>query len=193
MSNYEALRRRQNFLATYNVPTPAMFKGDFSELTTTIYDPNTKLPFEGNKIPPERLDPISLKLLNYYNSSTLPGLTNNYTQFNSSPLNRDGFVLRLDYNESPKSQWMGRYNWGDENQTTQGLNRAGTKVFTNYEQYTGSNTWTFTPHLVNEARFGYSRFYNDIGTRLAFDTDVVSQIGILAKRADFPSLGEFHP
>jgi hypothetical protein len=187
MSNYEALRRRQNFLATYNVATPAMFKGDFSELSgTTIYDPITKQPFEGNKIPPERLDPTSLKLLQYYNSSTLPGLTNNYTQFNSSPLNRDGFVLRLDYNESPKSQWMGRYNWGDENQTTQGLNRTGTKVITNYEQYTGSNTRTFTPHLVNEARFGYSRFYNDIGTRLAFDTDVVSQIGIPGQKGGLP-------
>src|SRR5262245_47288594 len=187
MSNYEALRRRQNFLSTYNVPTPAMFKGDFSELSgTTIYDPITKQPFDGNKIPADRLDPVSLKLLQYYNSSTLPGLTNNYTQFNSSPLNRDGFVLRLDYNESSKSQWMGRYNWGDENQTTQGLNSTGTKVLTNYEQYTGSNTRTFTPHLVNEARFGYSRFYNSIGTRLAFDSDVVSEIGIPGQKSGLP-------
>src|SRR6266581_2203272 len=126
MANYEALRRRQNFLNTYNVPTPAMFTGDFSELSTPIYDPITKQPFPGNKIPRERLDPLSLKLLKYYNSATLPGLTNNYVQFNSSPLNRDGFVLRLDYNESSRSQWMGRYSWGDENQTTQTLNRAGT-------------------------------------------------------------------
>jgi len=180
MANYEALRRRQNFLSTYSVPTPAMFEGDFSALSTTIYDPVTKLPFQDNKIPKERLDPFSLKLLKYYNSSTIPqaGLTNNYVQFNSAPLNRDGFVLRLDYNESPKSQWMGRYSWGDENQTTQGLNLTGTKILTNYEQYAGSNTRTFTPTLVNEARFGYSRFYNSIGTLLAFDTDVVSAVGI---------------
>src|SRR5437764_315425 len=39
MANYEALRRRQNFQNTYNVATPAMFKGDFSELSTPIYDP----------------------------------------------------------------------------------------------------------------------------------------------------------
>jgi len=188
MANYEALRRRQNFLSTYNVPTPAMFNGDFSELGTIIYDPITKQPFPGNKIPAERLDPVSLKLLKYYNSSTLPaaGLTNNYTQFNSSPLNRDGFVLRLDYNQSSKSQWMGRYSWGDENQTTQGLNRAGTKVLTNYEQYATSNTLTFTPNLVNEARFGYSRFYNSIGTRLAFDTDVVSALAIPNQKSGDP-------
>jgi hypothetical protein len=188
MSNYEGLRRRQNFLSTYSVPTPAMFRGDFSEIasTTTIYDPLTKQPFPGNRIPTERLDPVSLKFLQYYNSSTLPGLTNNYTQFNSSPLNRDGFVLRMDYNESSKSQWMGRYNWGDENQATQGLNRTGSKVLTNYDQYTVSNTRTFTPHLVSESRFGYSNFYNSIGTLLAFDTDVVSQIGIPGQKSGLP-------
>src|SRR5947209_16045016 len=125
MANYEALRRRQNFLNTYSVPTPAMFNGDFSELGTTIYDPLTKQPFPGNRIPNDRLDPTSLRILKYYNSATLPGLTNpftnNYVQFNSSPLNRDGFVSRLDYNESSRSQWMGRYSWGDETHTTQTL------------------------------------------------------------------------
>jgi hypothetical protein len=186
MSNYEALRRRQNFQAIYSVPTPAMFTGDFSQLAVPIYDPTTQLPFDQNKIPPNRLDPISLRLLNYYNSSTLPGLTNNYVQFNSSPLNRDGFVLRLDYNESPKSQWMGRYSWGAEDQKTQGLNRTGTKIITNYEQYAGSNTRTFTPNLVNEARFGYSRFYNSLGTLLAFDTDVVSALAIPNQKTSLP-------
>jgi hypothetical protein len=186
MANYEALRRRQNFLNTYSVPTPKMFTGDFSELSTPIYDPNTKQPFPGNKIPPERLDPFSLKLLKYYNSATLPGLTNNYVQFNSSPFDRDAFVLRLDYNEASRSQWMGRYSWGDENQTTQGLNRAGTKILTNYEQYAGSNTRTFTPNVVNEARFGYSRFYNSVSTLLAFDTDVVSAVGIPGQKSGPP-------
>src|SRR3989454_7652218 len=190
MANYEALRRRQNFLNTYSVPTPAMFNGDFSELGTTIYDPLTKQPFPGNRIPNDRLAPTSLRILKYYNSATLPGLTNpftnNYVQFNSSPLNRDGFVSRLDYNESSRSQWMGRYSWGDENQTTQTLNLAGTKVITNYEQYTASNTRTFTPNLVSEARFGYSRFYNFLGTLLAFDTDVVSAVGIPGQKSVAP-------
>jgi hypothetical protein len=147
MSNYEALRRRQTSQATFSVPTAKMFAGDFSELLpgTMIYDPTTQQPFAGNIIPTKRLDPISLKLLNYYNSATLPGLTNNYVQNNSAPLNRDGFVLRLDFIESSKSQWAGRYNWGDENQSTQGINRAGSKIVTNYEQYTGSNTRTISP------------------------------------------------
>ena len=188
MSNYEAFRVRQTSLGTYSVPTPKMFAGDFSELlpSTVIKDPTTGVPFAGNIIPQNMLDPISLKFLKYYHSSTLPGLSQNYTQDNSLPLNRDGFVLRLDFNESPASQWMGRYNWGDENQANQALAGAGQKILTNYEQYTGSNTRTFTPTLVNEARFGYTRFFNSIGTLLAFNTDVVSDIGIPGQNPGAP-------
>ena len=179
MSNYEWLRRRQSVLNTFTVPTTKMFGGDFSELlpSTVIYDPTTRLPFEGNIIPSSRLDPISLKFLKYYNSASVLG-TNNFAQTSSQPFNRDGFVLRVDFIESSKSQWMGRYNWGDENTSTQGLNLAGTKVLTNYEQYTGSNTRTLTSNLVNDIRFGYTRFFNSLGTLSAGNTDVVSEIGI---------------
>ena len=178
MTNYEALRRRQTAQATFSVPTAKMFRGDFSELSTPIYDPLTGQPFPGNVIPTNRLDPVSLRLLNYYNSATLPGLTNNFVQNNSSPLNRDGFVLRFDFVESSKSQWMGRYNWGDENQSTQGINRAGTKVVTQYKQWAVSNTRTFTESLVYDVRFGYTKFFNSLGTLSAFTNDVVSEIGI---------------
>ena len=179
MSNYEALRRRQSVLNTFTVPTARMFAGDFSELlpSTIIYDPNTGQPFAGNIIPQQRLDPTSLKFLKYYNSSNVLA-TNNYAQTSSQPLNRDGFVLRVDFIESPTSQWMGRYNWGDENTSTQALNLAGTKVLTNYKQYTGSNTRILTPNLINDARFGYTRFFNSLGTLSAGSLDVVSDIGI---------------
>jgi hypothetical protein len=187
MSNYEALRRRQSVLNTFTVPTTKMFGGDFSELlpSTVIYDPNTGQPFAGNIIPTNRLDPISVKFLKYYNSAnTLT--TNNFAQTSNQPFNRDGFVLRLDFIESSKSQWMGRYNWGDENTSTQGLNLAGTKVLTNYEQYTGGNTRTLTSNLVNDARFGYTRFFNSLGTLSAGNTDVISAIGIPNQKPGAP-------
>src|SRR5450432_786907 len=180
MANYEAFRRRQNFQSIYSVPTNAMFGGDFSAINSTIYDPSTKQPFPGNVIPANRLDPISQKLLKYYAPANIAGnsLQNNFVRSDSAPVNRDGFVLRMDFIESSKSQWAGRYSWGDENQAQQGLTLDGTKIVTNYEQYMGSNTRTFSPDIVNEARFGYTRFFNSIGTYLAFNTDVVSQIGI---------------
>ena len=92
---------------------------------------------------------------------------------NSAPNNRDGFTLRMDFVESAKSQWTGRYSWGDENQSSTGLSVTGTKILTNYEQYLGTNTRTLSPDMVNEARFGYSRFTIPSGTYSAGVIDTV--------------------
>ena len=123
-----------------------MFGGNFSGLNTTIYDPTNKQPFAGNIIPSSRFDPISQKLLPYYAAANVAGtgLSNNFVRSDAAPVNRDGFVLRMDFVESSKSQWSGRYSWGDENQASQGLTLDGTKIITNYEQYMGSNTRVIT-------------------------------------------------
>src|SRR5262249_46514981 len=63
---------------------------------------------------------------------------------------------------------------------------TGTKILTHYKQYAASNTLTFSPRLVNEARFGYSTFYNSIGTLLAFDTDAVSALAIPGQKGGAP-------
>ena len=192
MANDEWKTQRADSQGVYTVPTPAMFAGDLSALGAIVYDPNTgaggatKTPFPNNLIPTSRIDPISQKFLKYYNSSNLPGLSRNYTQFNASPNNRDGFTLRMDFVESSKSQWTGRYSWGDENQAMQGLSITGSKILTNYEQYLGSNTRTITPKLVNEARFGYSRFFNSTGTYSAFSTDTVTGLGVPGLQAGLP-------
>src|SRR6185369_7605298 len=175
MTNFEGLRRRQTTQATFTVPTAKMFAGDFSEILpgTLIYDPLTGQPFTGNVIPANRIDPISKNFLPYYRSATLPGLLNNYVQDNSAPFDRNGSVIRADFNESSNSQWMGRYNWGDDTQSTQGIGLAGTKVLTHYKQWAGSNTRTLTSSLVNEARVGYTKFFNSLGTLSAYSNNVV--------------------
>ena len=180
MANYEAFRHRQNFQSVYTVPTPAMFNGNYSALSTLIYDPVTKLPFPGNVIPQDRVDPVSKKLLQYYAPANVPGagLSNNYVRAGSSPINKDQLVVRMDFVESTKSQWAGRYSWGDENLSNTGLTLDGSKILTNFEQYMGSNTRTFSPNIVNEARYGYTRFFNSIGRFLAFTTNVVDSLGI---------------
>ena len=181
MANDEWKAQRQHSQSTYSVPTAAMFTGDFGAWGTTIYDPNsgaTRTPFPNNVIPSNRIDPISKKFLNYYVPSNLPGFSNNYTQTNSFPNNRDAFTLRMDFVESVKSQWTGRYSWGDENQSSTGINITGSKILTNYEQYLGTNTRTLTPTIVNEARFGYTRLSNSLGTYSAYNVDSVTPLGI---------------
>ncbi|HWC97366.1 MAG TPA: TonB-dependent receptor [Candidatus Sulfopaludibacter sp.] len=185
MANDEWKTQRSHSQANYTLPTAAMEAGDLSSLTATIYDPATggatgasKTPFPGNVIPTNRLDPTSQKLLNYYAAAVLPTATNNYPFIVNAPNNRDGFTLRMDFVESPKSQWTGRYSWGDENQSSNGLGGLGSKILTNYEQYLGTNTRTLTPRLVNEARFGYTRIYNSTGTLSAGNNNVVGTLGI---------------
>jgi len=187
MANDEWKIQRQNSQALYTVPTALEETGNLGGLSTTVYDPNTgaanatgKTAFTGNVIPTSRLDPISQKFLNYYAAAALATAQNNYPLFISSPLSRDGFTVRTDFVESSKSQWAFRYSWGSESQSSTGLGGSGSKILTNYSQYLGTNTRTLTPNLVNEARFGYTKFYNSIGTLSAFNTNEVAALAIPA-------------
>jgi hypothetical protein len=176
--NDEWFHQRRNFNSTYSVPTAAQYGGNFSGLSATIYDPTTKAPFPGNIIPSNRFDPISVKLLQFYPAANLPGTSNNFQRVGNAPINKDQFIAKMDFVESTKSQWSGRYSWGDEDQSNTGISLDGSKVLTNFEQYMGSNTRVFTPNTVNEARFGYTRFFNSIGRFLANTRNVVDEIGI---------------
>jgi hypothetical protein len=198
-SNYEWFRQRRNVQAVSSVPSVAMQGGDFSELTRLpaanalsiagIFDPRTRAQqgstvaatiFPNNVIPASRIHPISKQLLEFYRTPNLPNpdLRNNFVQAQGRPINRDQFIQRLDFVESSKSQWTGRYSWGDENQLTELINLNGSKIVTNFNQYMGSNTRVISATMVNEARFGYTQFYNTNGPELAFTRDVVSELKI---------------
>src|SRR5882762_8260451 len=188
MANYESFRKRGNTIGLYSLAPGAFQNGDFSSLASRIYDPLSRVkgadgiitgtPFLGNIIPANRINATSKKLLEFYRAPTLPGVTNNYEQALGRPQNRDQFILRMDYVESSRSSWAGRYSWGDENEATPGLNLNGGKVVTNLEQYMGTNTRVLSPSVVTETRFGYTRFYNSVGTLLAFQRNVVDELGI---------------
>ena len=181
MGNFEGLRRRQTTLSPRSRCRPRRCSPATSARSCPARSFTTRLtgqPFPGNVIPASRIDPISKNLLQYYHSATLPGLSNNYVQDNSQPFDRKGYVVRADFNESSSSQWMGRYNWGDDTQSSQGIGLAGSKTITNYKQWGGSNTRTLSSTLVNDARFGYTKFFNSIGTLSAFTNDVVGDLKI---------------
>ncbi len=188
------------------VPSSSIAGGNFQGYTTaagapvTIYDPATgdangfgKTPFPNNTIPSGRIAAQSTALLKYLGTSTLPyynasaQVVPNYTFPTTAPQNRQGLTVRGDFNQSVKSQWGFRYSSGKEDILSTGLLGAGSKIVTNYYQYLGSNTWTITPHIVNEARFGYSNFYNSAGLLAAFTNDVVSGINIPNLKGGDPS------
>jgi len=172
------------------VPTPAEAAGNFQGYTSggaavTIYDPTTgdqttglgKTPFANNTITPSLITPQSTRLLSYLGTSTTTG-NNNYSYSTQGPQDRQGLTVRGDYYQSQRSQYAFRYSSGKEDILSTGLLGAGSKIITNYYQYMGSNTWTFTPRLVNEARFGYTHFANSLGLLSAYTKDVVTGLQI---------------
>ena len=196
--------RSSNPNATATVPTAAQAAGNFQNdfyqyedaggvvhnQPVIIYDPLTHAPFPNNMIPSNRVATQSTALLQYLgtfataptflcskaNSNCSPIANYHYTTLNNS--NRYSITTRGDYNMSQKSQISFRYTSGSENTLGVGLLGAGSKLITNYHQYMGSNTYTFSPSLVNEARFGYSYLYNSLAPLQAFTKDVVDAIGI---------------
>ncbi len=193
MSNYEWFRQRRNVVGTYSLPSTAMRGGNFNEVAAGIYDPLTRrvttdnginfttaTPFPGNIIPQGRLNGSSVKLLEFYPAPNLPGngLRNNHVISLGRPVNKDQFIQRFDFVESSKSNWFGRYSKSEENQINENLFLNGEAIITNASQWMFSNTRVITNALVNEFRFGYTKFYNTTGPQLAFSRDVVGSLGI---------------
>jgi hypothetical protein len=182
MANFEGFKLRNQTQGVYNVPSVAMRGGNFSQILpgAPITDfTNNNQPFAGNIIPTSRLDPISLKLLEFYPAPNQPGsaLSANYLSLQSNVTNKNQFTTRIDFVESPKSSWFGRFSWDDENILNPGIDLNGLITATTAEQALIDNTRVFRPNIVNEFRFGYNHFFNDVGPQLAGVRDPIKEFG----------------
>ena len=187
MTNYEWFRQRLNTQGLFNLPTAAVRSGNYNETTGGIFDPLTRsvqggtttaTQFPNNTIPQSRIHPTSVKLLEFYPAPNGPGFTQNYNVSQGRPINKDQFIQRFDFNESSNSQWFGRYSRSDENQTSEALAQNGTAIVTKATQWMATNTRVLSNAIVNETRFGFTKFYNTTGPQLAFTRDVVGSLGI---------------
>src|SRR6476661_5931017 len=92
-------------------------QGDFSSLGTAILDPTTGLPFPGNRIPVNRINPVSQKiqdkffpLPNFGDASTLH--TQNYRELKVRPWDPSTYwTTRIDHKIAQNDQIFGRYTW----------------------------------------------------------------------------------
>ena len=164
-----------------------MRNGDFSSLATPLWDPatctvsgstRTCAAFPGNQIPKNRMDPTSVKLLEFYPEPNGAGTTNNYVSNQNRVINKDQFTQRIDIVQSTASTWMGRYSYGKEDEVSPALKLNGTKLLNHIHQVMVGNTRTLSPTVVNEFRFGFNYFFNTYGRELAFERDVTSELAI---------------
>ena len=181
MSNYEGFKLRAEAQQTFSLPSAAMRTGNFSELLPgiVIKDPTkNNAPFTGNIIPSQRFHPTSIGLLEFLPIPNIPsaGLVNNHLALLNNTSDKTQFSQRIDFVESPKSSWFGRYSWQDDAVFTAGLKLNGKTVGDQVKQVVISNTRILTPNLVNEFRAGYLGFHNQNLSQLAFQRNIVDEL-----------------
>ena len=149
------------------VPTTAELAGNFSGDPQVIYDPTTGLPFPGNIIPTNRINPTALAIaqLETPNESrvTQTPFTTNF--FSSAPIEgyQDQFNARVDYNLNPSDSIFARYTfWNPHNGpsdpfgTHTGAGRTGNST---QEGVLGENH-VFSPTTIADLRLSYLENYN---------------------------------
>lgn len=206
--DFQGTRQLIGRSVTSTVPTLLQRQGRF---TQTIYDPATTTPlagggfrrdpFLGNQIPLTRIDPIALQLLNRYPLPSLPGTANNYRRISNESLDQDQFDVRIDHGFGENDHLFGRYSYFTQTfapvtpfQEGSGLISSGTLGLedSGAHQFVGNYVHVFSPRLVNELRFGYTRRAIN-RTSQSPDSDVQSLVvpGIPATAAFFNTLPTF--
>ena len=160
MVGWESQRNVQDSAGTNVVLTPAQRQGDFSAVSTPVIDPLNGEPFPGNIIPANRLNPVSVNLMNTYMPLPNQPGTVNYAYLSQSTTNWDQALTRLDHRFSDKDQISGHYIIQDYRRPTAGAIPA----FTSESDYLNQNVafqevHTLSPTRLNEFRFGYHRGY----------------------------------
>jgi len=170
--DYEGARRHQGGIATASVLTQAMRNGDFSALlaqgsgSIQLYDTqNNFAPYAGDKGLPI-LNPVATYLFAHPELYPLPNaapvdglLQNNFHggQTNFVKNNQEDF--KIDWTPGSVNKFNGFYAQGTGRDGSTALIPVFFPAQNVYPTHVGGASWvhTFSPTIVNEARFGFTR------------------------------------
>ena len=158
--------------------TNAERNGDFSQLLPTqLKNPITGVPYVNNQIPMAQENPVAAALFasKFYPTPINGNLTNNAINQLNQAYNTDQGDAKIDWNITQKDRLSAR--WAQEFQNDPTTNSlailANSAEHAPVHNAVGTWTHTFSPNILNEARFGASW----IG--ITTDTSFVSSIGDL--------------
>ncbi len=152
MFDYEGLRQIRTSSALGTTFTDKMRTGDFSELGSQLYYPDTKTPIPGNQLQ-SLLSPQAVALLQWFPKANAPGVTNNLiaTYPNDDHWNQE--IGRLDQNIGDKMRFFTRFAWLEENILGGAANPfQATTIPDNVHNWVVGYTQTITPNIVNDVR-----------------------------------------
>ena len=127
--------------------------------------------FPGNQVPANRIDPVAARVRSFWprpnSAGTGPGRVNNWTGAGVAPNIQDQFSVRADHSLSDRHKIFGRFSWSN-------INRGGFDFFGNGAGWVNpggsglpidvnarnlslDDTYTFTPTLLLNVRYGFVR------------------------------------
>lgn len=183
-TSYEGTADRRTGSGILSVPTPDVRQGNFSRFGTILYDPLTgnpdgseRVPFQDNRIPEHRQDPIAQKIVQLIPMPNLgEGETNNF--FASAPFLFDRWTLdsKIDWNAADHVNLFGRFSvlgYDVTQPTAFGRQLEGPILSTggssanagmgtgNTYNFSLGGSWVLSPTFLVDANFGYVRFFTD--------------------------------
>lgn len=195
--DYQGTRRKNGGSVLTTVPTMAARGGDLSAYGFPIYDPATgdpitgegRVEFEGGIIPPDRLSPQAVALINMLPSPNLPGIENNFTAGGIEAFDDDAFNVRGDWTYSDNLHIFGRYSLAQFDRSGPGafgellggpafdnIFFAGSSDVRNQSVAAGFD-YVLSPTVVTDFRFGFFRYRvnvlpGGVGTTPAADVGI---------------------
>ncbi|MGC9200142.1 MAG: carboxypeptidase regulatory-like domain-containing protein [Acidobacteriaceae bacterium] len=175
-------------------PTQLERNGDFSQEGVTVIDPETGQPFPNDKIPANRISPISQQFLQFF---PLPNTGNlnvshasDYIVNSNNNYNSKQFDARVDQYIGQKQQMFGRFTYKNisENAPQGGLLIPSSVDTDDYRMFVFSHNYSFTHSLMNEFRFGFT--LNDRSTSNSTDgRQFTAGLGLQSVGPTFPFNG----
>ena len=184
MFAYEGTRRRQAVTSTTLVPTLKERAGDFSGFPVTIVDPITKIPFPGNVIPANKINPVGAALANLYPVPNNSDPSRNYIGHPRGVSDNDALTARIDYQLGARDAIWGRFTKNAP--YDRGVGQALSPAFPGFEQEQSDNNLqfaigdvhTFSPTIVNELNIGFVSFRRERHSLDAFKRNWIEELGI---------------
>jgi outer membrane receptor protein involved in Fe transport len=152
---YEGFRNTSGVTQNFVVLSDAQRTGNFG--SSTLRDPLTGLPFPGNQIPANRIDPTATQLINDF----LPRANTGANRYIVSPDvddNRDQFGMRFDTHLGKSHSMLLRYIRSETERVEPPTTRpVGSTSLATLQDFMIGDTHVFSSNVLNQARFSYNR------------------------------------
>jgi hypothetical protein len=197
--------------STFLVPTAAELAGNFNGVTRSgaqvvIKDPLTGLPFPGNQIPANRLNPVGLKLASYLPTADtqVDNGSSNFSMTDLLPNQANQFTTKIDHHFNDSTALTGFFLRQVTHEASTNYNPVNDFVGSSYQldrvikTFVLNNTYVLSSSTVLTLRAGYNKFDDNYnlndrnGTPLSFNVGTLgwpaSLVGQMSDTQRFPSM-----